>query len=128
MKPYFTVALSIFTGIGIGGAAVQTIHAQAKPPAYLIAMNEVSDPTNYVKDYADKATTIVKSKGARILVRGGRVVALDGEPPKARLVVQQWESMDKLQDWYNSAEMKDLREVGKKYARFKTFAVEGFSE
>ena len=34
MKTYYTVGLSMVVGIGIGAVAVQTLHAQAKPPVY----------------------------------------------------------------------------------------------
>jgi hypothetical protein len=33
MKTHYTVALSICAGLAIGAAAVQALHAQAKPPA-----------------------------------------------------------------------------------------------
>jgi len=37
MKTCYKVALAALTGVGIGGLAVEGIHAQAKPPAYHIA-------------------------------------------------------------------------------------------
>jgi len=36
MKTQYTVALSMLAGIGLGAVAVQGLHAQAKPPAYLV--------------------------------------------------------------------------------------------
>ena len=44
MRTRYAVALSILVGGAIGGAAVQTLHAQIKPPVYLIAQNEVTNP------------------------------------------------------------------------------------
>ena len=44
MKPRYTVALSICAGLAIGAATVQALHAQAKPPAYVIAEIDVMDP------------------------------------------------------------------------------------
>jgi len=42
MKTQYTVALSMLAGIGLGAVAVQGLHAQAKPPAYLvIEINEM---------------------------------------------------------------------------------------
>jgi uncharacterized membrane protein YoaK (UPF0700 family) len=32
MNRYLTVSLSMFAGAVIGGAAIETLHAQAKPP------------------------------------------------------------------------------------------------
>ena len=37
MKTRYTVALYILAGVAVGAAAVQALHAQAKPPAYVIA-------------------------------------------------------------------------------------------
>ncbi len=36
MKARWTVALSMLVGIAVGAAAIQTLHAQAKPPVYMI--------------------------------------------------------------------------------------------
>ena len=52
------------------------------------------------------------------------ITALDGTPPK-RVTVHQWESMDALKTWFNSAEYQDVLKIGKKYATFRRFAVEG---
>jgi hypothetical protein len=32
MKTYYTVTLAMLAGVGLGAAAVQGLHAQAKPP------------------------------------------------------------------------------------------------
>ena len=36
MRPRFTVTLAMFAGVALGAAAVQGLHAQAKPPTYVI--------------------------------------------------------------------------------------------
>jgi hypothetical protein len=43
MKARGTVALSMLGGIALGAAGIQTLHAQAKPPVYMIAIHEVSN-------------------------------------------------------------------------------------
>ena len=43
MKTRLTVAVSMLAGAALGGAAMQALHAQAKPPVYMIALNEVRD-------------------------------------------------------------------------------------
>ena len=48
MKTRYTVALSMLAGIGLGAVAVQGIHAQGKPPAYLvIEINKVNDAEGF---------------------------------------------------------------------------------
>jgi uncharacterized protein (DUF1330 family) len=125
MKNQYSIALAMLTGIGVGAVAVQGLHAQAKPPVYYIAQNDVSDADAYVKEFASKVPATVKAHGGRFLVRGGKVTALDGEPPKARVVVQVYDSMEQLKGWFNSPEYQALRKIGTKYATFHTFAVEG---
>lgn len=43
MKTRLTIAVSMLAGAVVGGAAIQALHAQAKPPVYMIAINEVSN-------------------------------------------------------------------------------------
>ena len=37
MKSQIRVSVALLTGIAVGAAAVQALHAQVKPPGYLIA-------------------------------------------------------------------------------------------
>ena len=41
MKTYTTVILAALAGAGIGGLAVQGLHAQSKPPIYYVAELEM---------------------------------------------------------------------------------------
>ena len=133
MKTQHAVALSMLAGIGIGAVAVQGLHAQAKPPIYFIGEIDVTDPDAYAKEYAPKAQAIIKAAGGRFLAIGGaaatgaKVTAIDGEPPK-RVVVQVWDSMEKIQAWRSNPEFIELRKTGEKYAKFRTFAVEGLPQ
>ena len=134
MKTGYTVALSMLAGAVIGSAAIQGLHAQAKPPIYYVAEIDVSNPDAYAKEYAPKAQAIIKSHGGRQLAIGGAagtgakaLTAFDGTPPK-RAVVQVWDSMEKLQAWRNDPQYKELRQIGEKYAKFRSFAIEGLSQ
>jgi hypothetical protein len=55
------------------------------------------------------------------------LTALDGEAPK-RAVVQVWDSMEKIQAWRSNPEYKELRKVGDKYAKFRSYTVEGLPQ
>jgi uncharacterized protein (DUF1330 family) len=128
MKTRYTVALAIIAGFGLGAIAVESLHAQAKPPVYYIAEVDVTNPEAYKKEYVPRAVAITKAASGRIVVLGGKVTPLDGQPPKARVVVQVWDSLEKIQAWRNSKEFKEVREIGKKYATFRAYAVEGVSQ
>jgi uncharacterized protein (DUF1330 family) len=135
MKTYYTVGLSMLAGAALGAGAIQALHAQAKPPVYYVAEIDVSNPEAYAKEYAPKAQALIKAAGGRQLAIGGagganatKLTAFDGEPPK-RAVIQVWDSMEKIQAWRNNQEYKDLRKnVGEKYAKFRSYSIEGLPQ
>ena len=128
MKTQYTVALAVVAGFGLGAVAVQGLHAQAKPPVYYIAEVDVTNPEAYAKEYAPRVQASVKAAGGRLLAAGGKITVIEGAPPKSRVAVQVWDSLDKIQAWRNSAEYKEARKIGDKYAKFRAFAIEGLSK
>jgi uncharacterized protein (DUF1330 family) len=124
MKTHYTAALAMVAGVAVGAVAVQSLHAQAKPPVYYIGENDVTNPDGYAKEYLPRARELIIAGGGRY-VAAGKATPLDGEPPKARIVVLAFDSMEKIQAWRNSAEFIEHRKVGEKYAKFRSFAVEG---
>jgi uncharacterized protein (DUF1330 family) len=123
MKTYHAAALLI-AGIGIGAIGTETLHAQAKPPVYMIANNEVTDPDGYAKEYQPTAAATIKEHGGRY-VAAGKGTAVDGDPPKGRVVILRWDSMEQLQGWRHSPEYEKIRKVGEKYAKYHVIAVDG---
>ena len=51
MKTHYTVALAMLAGVGLGVAAIQGLHAQAKPVAYVIVETTVTDQDPYMKEF-----------------------------------------------------------------------------
>jgi uncharacterized protein (DUF1330 family) len=125
MKARFTVALSMLAGIGLGAAAVQGLHAQARVPTYYIAEIEVTNLEGYLKEYEPRAQANIKAFGGRILAAGTKVATMDGDPPQSRVTVLVWDSIEGVQTWRDSTEFKEIRAVGQKYAKFRAFTVEG---
>jgi len=128
MRTRYMVTLAVVAGFGLGALTVQSLHAQAKPPVYYIAEIDVTNVDAYTKEYAPKAQALIKASGGRLLAAGQKVTAIEGEPPKPRVAVQVWDSMEKIQAWRNSSEYKEIRKVGDKYAKFRAFAVEGLPQ
>jgi uncharacterized protein (DUF1330 family) len=133
MRSNYKIAVAVTAGVAIGALAVQGLHAQAKPPVYFVAEIDVTNPDAYAKEYAPKAQAIIKAAGGRFLAIGGSaattgtVTALDGDAPK-RVVVQVWDSMEKIRAWRADPEYVELRKVGEKYAKFRSFAVDGLKD
>jgi uncharacterized protein (DUF1330 family) len=127
MNRHITLGLSMVAGAAIGAAAVQSLHAQAKPPIYSISEIDLTNADAYLKEYAPRAQALIRENGGRILVAGGKTTVFDGDPPKTRVTMQVWDSIEKYQGYRNSAAYKELRMTGDKYAKFRTFIVEGVS-
>jgi uncharacterized protein (DUF1330 family) len=124
MKTHYTVALAMFAGFGLGAIAVQGLHAQAMPPVYSVSEIEIVDQAAY-STYVPKAQAAIKAAGGKFLAAGGTITAVDGEPPKSRVAIQQWDSLEKFQAYRDSAAFKDLLPIRQKVAKFRTFVVEG---
>jgi uncharacterized protein (DUF1330 family) len=127
MKTYITVGVSMMAGVALGAGAIQTLHAQAKPVAYVIAEIDVKDQDGFTKEFAPAAVKALgdNASGYKALARGGKTVALYGDPPKNRVVINSFTDLDHAVAAYNSPDYKAAKVIGDKYATFRTFAVEG---
>jgi uncharacterized protein (DUF1330 family) len=119
--------LGMVTCFGLGAAAVQGLQAQTKPPAYAIAEVVVSNQDAYAKEFLPTVRKSITDAGGKFLVAGGKTTSLQGTPPAPRVVVLQWENIDKAQGWWDSQARKDAFVVGERYATFRNFLVEGVS-
>jgi uncharacterized protein (DUF1330 family) len=128
VKTNYKVAIALVAGAAIGAAAVQGLHAQAKPPAYVIAEIDVTNQDGYAKEYAPIAGKALRDGGAKNIALGGKTLSLEGAPPKSRVSINEFESMEKAQAAFTSAAYKEARKIGDKYATFRLFVVEGVAK
>ena len=124
MRTHYTVMVSMLAGVAIGAVTIEGLYAQAKPPVYFVAENDVTDPAGYKTEYLPLAQASIRAHGGRYLAAGA-ATAFAGEPPKSRVVIHVWDSMEQLQGWFNSADYKDARQIGEKYAKFRNYAIPG---
>ena len=124
---HITVGLAMIASAALGAAAVQTLHAQTKPPAYNVAEITIKDQDGYNKEYLPLITKALTDAGGKFIVRGGKTISYEGAAPAPRVVVVQFENLDKLQALYNSASYKDAIAVGDKYSTQRICGVEGIS-
>ncbi len=127
MNPKYAIFLSGLIGIGLGGAAVQAIHAQTKPPVYMVAINEVSNQEGYSKEYLPDAQKAIKDYGG-VYIAAGPTQQVTGGLPSGRGVILKWESMDALMKWRNSPEYQAALKRGEKYAKYNIIAVPGVQQ
>ena len=130
---FLGAGMAMIVGAVMGASAVSVLHAQTKPPAYLISEITVTNPQAFGKEFAPKARASVKAHGGRIIAVGGAggagagsITVLQGDAPR-RLVIQQWPSVDAIKKWWDSPEYKAARVIGDKYAKFRVLAVEAFN-
>ena len=127
MNQRIAMGLTLLAGVAIGATAVQGLHAQAKPPVYLVTEIDVTNADAYVKEYAPLAQASIKKAGGKLLAASLKVSQIEGTAPK-RVAIQVWDSLDQIQAWRNSADYKDARKIGDKYATFRSYAVEGMPQ
>jgi len=124
---HITVGLAMIASAALGAAVVQTLHAQAKPPAYNVAEITIKDQDGYNKEYLPLVTKAITDAGGKFIVRGGKTISYEGAAPAPLVIVVQFENLDKLQALYNSAPYKEAIAVGDKYSTQRIFGVEGIS-
>ena len=119
------VGLAILAGFGLGVATIQGLGAKDTAPVFLVAEVEVTDLEGYMKEYVPLVQKSLEASGGRVLAAGQNVTPIEGTPPKGRVVIMQWDSLDQIKAWHESAQYKEDRKIGDKYATFRIFAVEG---
>jgi uncharacterized protein (DUF1330 family) len=92
--------------------------------AYVIVDIEVTDPAGY-EEYKKLAPAAVKFYGGKYLARGGPNETLEGNWHTQRLVILEFESMERAKAWLNSPEYAPARALRHKFARSKMIVVEG---
>ena len=127
MKTHYTIAMAMLAGFGLGTVAVERLHAQAKAPVYQVTEVEILDPEAYAKNYVPKAQAAIKAGGGKFLAVGGKTMSLDGDPPKSRIVISQWDSIETIKAYRESAAFKELQAIRQKLAKVRTYAVEGIA-
>ena len=126
MKSALKITSAIACGLLVGGGAVQVLHAQSKPPAYVVAEVAVKDKEGYDKNFLKATLKDISDHGGKFLAGGyDKTVSLVGDPPPNRVVILQFDNMDAVKTWQAEGAMDMENTVGSKYAAFRIFAVEG---
>jgi uncharacterized protein (DUF1330 family) len=124
MKATHKLALAVLAGVGLGGAIVEGIHAQTKPPAYVVvAIRKINDADAY-KEVLAKAPAAAKAAGGTFVVRTDKITTLDGTSP-ARFVLLKFDSVEEAQAWYNSPAQKEINALRIKTTDSLAFIVPG---
>ena len=93
-------------------------------PAYIIAAVNVTNPDAY-SEYAKLAAPAIQQHGGRYLARGGKLEVLEGAWPHARVVVVEFESVERARAFHRSVEYQAARKKRLGAADFNMIVVEG---
>jgi uncharacterized protein (DUF1330 family) len=108
MKHLLIPGLTMLAGVAIGAFAVQGLHAQAKPKAYTVSEIEVTDAAGAAA-YGKLVQPAIKAAGGHIFnTAGGKIVGIMGAAPPTRVAINEWDSLEQAQAFYNSTAYKDI--------------------
>lgn len=129
MKSVFKISLAAACGVLAGGGAIQLLHAQVKPPAYVVAEIAVKDKQGYEENFLKATANDISNHGGKYLAGGyDKTVSLVGDPPPNRVILLQFVNMDAVKAWREQGNEDMENTVGTKYAKFRVYAVEGASQ
>jgi uncharacterized protein (DUF1330 family) len=125
MNSKFKIALAIIAGAALGAVAVQGLHAQAKPKTYVVTEIEPLDAAAAAA-FSPLATAALTAAGGRSLrTVGGRIVAMEGAAAPKRVAINEWDSVEQAQAYYNSKAWTDLAPQREKAIKIiRRYAVE----
>jgi uncharacterized protein (DUF1330 family) len=128
MNQRIALGLTLLAGIAIGATAIQGLHAQAKPPAYVIIpilkMNDAAGFKAGVVDKANATAAEMTAAGGQYVIRSEKFISLDGTPP-VRLVIFKFDSVEKAQAFEKTAAQKEINAARTKTTDSLSFIVEG---
>jgi uncharacterized protein (DUF1330 family) len=112
------IALAFAAGVAV---------SQAPPKAYLVVQADVTNQQQY-GEYAKLSPGIIAKYGGRYLARAGRTVTLEGPAAKSRVVVVEFPSVERAQQFYNSPEYVAARKLRAGAATAQFVVVEGVAQ
>ncbi len=77
-------------------------------PAYVVVEIQVHDPVVF-EEYKQLSPKTLELYGGKYLARGGETETLEGNWSPQRLVILEFESMEKARIWYNSPEYQHAK-------------------
>jgi uncharacterized protein (DUF1330 family) len=94
--------------------------------AYVIVQIEIVDASLYER-YKGLAPASIAVYGGRYIARGGRSEVLEGEWEPRRVVILEFESVERARQWLESPEYREARALRHRSARTQMIIVEGLA-
>ena len=91
---------------------------------YVIVHSEVTDEALFA-EFRGRVGATVEAHGGRYLVRGGATEVIEGEWMPDRIVVVEFDNVERARAWLNSPEYTEIKEIRTKSANASVIIVEG---
>lgn len=113
------IAMAVALACGFAAGA-----QESTKKAYILAQINVTNAQQY-GEYTKLSPAIIEKFGGRFVARGGRNVTLEGTPASGRIVLLEFPSFEKAQEFYNSADYQAAKKVRAGAATVQFVLVEG---
>jgi uncharacterized protein (DUF1330 family) len=130
MNTNYKIALAVVAGATLGAAAVQGLHAQATPPAYLIIeINKINDAEGFkaITQRPRGGADVAKDLGGHYIARTDKITALDSTAP-VRFIAYEFDSVEKAKAFNNTPYMKEVNAIRDTTTQARSFIVEGMPQ
>jgi uncharacterized protein (DUF1330 family) len=109
-------------------AGFGALHAQnnTSPAFWVTETLEVSDQTALLKVIATVRPTI-QAFGGHYIVLGGKIAPGEGPPPR-RITIVAFDNLEKAQQWFDSPAAAAARDEAQKFAKIRSYFVEGVAQ
>lgn len=90
----------------------------------IVEAKEVMDQKGY-GEYIRKVPQTIEKFGGRYLARGGQVTVVSGDWKPTRMIIVEFDSMEKFQAWWDSPEYRAIAPLREQSTKTNAIVVEG---
>lgn len=120
------IVVAVVLAVAAASSPLLRAADSAAPHAYLVAELTVTDPDTY-KQYSAAVAPVIAQHGGKYLVRGGQTVSVEGDPPAARTIIIEFESLAAARAFEDSKDYQAIVPLRHKSAKSRVFLAEGVS-
>ena len=122
--PTRLLAIAAFL-ISVGFGLVMTLaQDDTTKKGYIIAIVDVSDQSKY-GEYMKLSPSVIGHFGGRFVARAGTTKVLEGAPVTGRVVIVEFPTVERAEQFYNSPEYQAARKVRAGAATAQFILIEG---
>jgi uncharacterized protein (DUF1330 family) len=93
-------------------------------PAYIIVEVSINDHKEY-EEYKKLTPAAIAAFDGKFVVRGGKTITLEGDWKPERIVVLEFPSVEKANEWWHSELYSEAKLIRHRAAKTKMIIVEG---